>query len=177
VHDIAVPDGTGFDPDGDVAPPMEPFVVHRDEHVEVTATLVAHPPTAPAFAFRFDTASGSVTISGDTAPCDNVVRLAAGTDLLLHEAIDLDLLSARYPAGERREAIMAHHRRAHTTPHQAGVIAERAGARALALHHLVPPHAPPSSWLAAGEAFGGALHVPDDLAVLELSSTPVEVQP
>jgi ribonuclease BN (tRNA processing enzyme) len=177
VHDIALPAGTGFDPNGQVAPPMEPFPVFRDEHVEVTATLVAHPPTAPAFAFRFDTASGSVTISGDTAPCDNLVRLARGTDLLLHEAIDLDLVAGRYPASERREAVMDHHRRAHTTPRQAGALAERAGARALALHHIVPPHAPRETWLVAGETFGGTLHVPDDLDVLEFSAVPAQVQP
>jgi ribonuclease BN (tRNA processing enzyme) len=176
VHDIAVPAGVGFDPNGDVAPAMEPFPVFRDEHVEVTATLVAHPPTAPAFAFRFDTPSGSVTISGDTAPCDNLVRLADGTDLLLHEAIDLDLVAGRYPASARREAIMAHHRRAHTTPRQAGTIAERAGARALALHHIVPPHSPRETWLVAGETFSGTLHVPDDLDVLEFSAIPAEVR-
>jgi ribonuclease BN (tRNA processing enzyme) len=177
VHDIALPAGTGFDPNGEVAPPMEPFPVYRDELVEVTATLVAHPPTAPAFAFRFDTASGSVTISGDTAPCDNLVRLASGTDLLLHEAIDLDLVAGRYPASQRREAIMAHHRRAHTTPRQAGTVAERAGARALALHHIVPPHAPRETWLAAGETFGGTLHVPDDLDVLSFAAMPLEARP
>jgi ribonuclease BN (tRNA processing enzyme) len=177
VHDVPLPIGTGFDPNGDVAPPMEPFPVFRDEHVEVTATLVAHPPTAPAFAFRFDTTSGSVTISGDTAPCDNLVRLAGGTDLLLHEAIDLDLVAGRYPASARREAIMAHHRRAHTTPRQAGALAERAGARALALHHIVPPHAPRETWLVAAETFSGTLHVPDDLDVLEFSGIPAEATP
>lgn len=176
VHDIALPAGTGFDPDTAVAPPVEPFPVFQDEHVEVTATLVAHPPVAPAFAFRFDTAAGSVTISGDTAPCDNLVRLARGTDLLLHEAIDLDLVAGRYPAGERRDALMDHHRRAHTTPRQAGEIAHRAGARALALHHTVPAHAPRETWLAAGETFGGTLHVPDDLDVVSFAAARAEAR-
>jgi ribonuclease BN (tRNA processing enzyme) len=177
VHDIVLPAGTAFDPNGDVAPPMEPFLVFQDDAVEVTATLVAHPPTAPAFAFRFDTSTGSVTISGDTAPCSNLERLARGTDLLLHEAIDLDLVAGRYPAGARREAIMDHHRRAHTTPQQAGALAERAGARALALHHIVPPHAPRATWLVAAETFSGTLHVPDDLDVLEFSAIPAEARP
>jgi ribonuclease BN (tRNA processing enzyme) len=171
VHDIALPPGTGFDPDTRVAPPMEPFEVHRDDDVVVTAILVEHPPTAPAFAFRFDTAEGSVTISGDTAPCANVVRLARDTDLLLHEAIDLAAMGRRYGDGAMREATMAHHRRAHTTAHQAGELATEAGARALALHHLVPGDAPATAFsAAAAETFHGPLSVPDDLDVIAFAT-------
>src|SRR5690606_42116883 len=48
---------------------------------------------------RFDTADGSVTISGDTAPCQSLVTLARDTDLLLHEAIDFDWVERAYGAG------------------------------------------------------------------------------
>lgn len=165
-EEIAIPGGCGFDPDKQVAPPMEPIVVHVDERVTVRAILVSHHPTAPAFAYRFDTAAGSVTISGDTAPCDNLVRLAAGTDLLLHEAINLDSLARQYTDAEMLQATMDHHRRAHTTPVQAGEIATRAGARHLALHHLVPSYDPPEIWERAGETYGGTVTVPEDLAII-----------
>lgn len=169
VREITLPPGTGFDPDTRVAPPMAPFEVHRDEHVVVTAVLVEHPPTAPAFAFRFDTAEGSVTISGDTAPCANLVDLARDTDLLLHEAIDLAAMGRRYHDAAMREATMAHHRRAHTTAEQAGELATRAGARALGLHHLVPGDAPPGAFRdAAAATFRGRVLVPDDLDVLDV---------
>jgi ribonuclease BN (tRNA processing enzyme) len=174
-HDIVLPASTGFDPEGRVAPDMEPFAVFRDELVEVTATLVVHPPMAPAFAFRFDTPFGSVTISGDTAACDNLVRLARDTDLLLHEAIDLAGMAGRYRDSAMLRATMDHHRRAHTTPREAGEVARRAGARALALHHLVPADAPRESWLAAAETFGGPLHVPDDLDVIPFVTVAAEV--
>ena len=171
VHDIALPPGTGFAPDTRVAPPMEPFEVYRDDDVVVTAILVEHPPTAPAFAFRFDTAEGSVTISGDTAPCSNLVRLARDTDLLLHEAIDLAAMGRRYADTAMRRATMAHHGRAHTTGRQAGELATRAGARALALHHLVPGDAPASAFsAAAAETFRGPVLVPDDLDVIALTT-------
>ncbi|WP_219418175.1 MBL fold metallo-hydrolase [Pseudonocardia nigra] len=175
VHDIALPAGIGFNPNGEVAPEMEPFDVYRDDDVEVTATLVAHPPMAPAFAFRFDTPYGSVTVSGDTAPCANLERLAGGTDLLLHEVIDLDLIARRYTDTAMLNATMDHHRRAHTTARQAGAIAERAGARALALHHLVPADAPHASWFAACETFGGPLYVPDDLDVIPFATAPAAI--
>ncbi|MGO2110653.1 MAG: MBL fold metallo-hydrolase [Pseudoclavibacter sp.] len=161
----------GFDPDTTVSPEMEPIEVFGDDLVTVTATLVSHHPMAPAFAYRFDTADGSVTISGDTAPCDNLVRLARDTDLLLHEAIDLDRLASQYTDTEMLRATMDHHRRSHTTPADAGRIATRAGARRLAFHHLVPTHTHPKVWEDARETFDGPLFIPNDLDTLSFART------
>lgn len=137
----------------------------------MTATLVEHPPIAPAFAFRFDTAEGSVTISGDTAPCENLVRLARGTDLLLHEAIDFDWVERAYGSlgTEEAEASMDHHRRSHTSALQAIDIAERAGAATLALHHLVPGTTPDSVWHAHAGQFSGRFLIPNDLDVISFA--------
>ncbi|RCS60909.1 MBL fold metallo-hydrolase [Microbacterium sp. JB110] len=162
----------GFDPDTAVSPDMEPIEVFGDDLVTVTATLVSHHPMAPAFAYRFDTEHGSVTISGDTAPCDNLVRLARDTDLLLHEAIDLDMLAAQYSDTAMLKATMDHHRRSHTTPADAGRIAARAGARHLALHHLVPSHAHPEVWHGAQQTFDGPLTIPEDLDTLSFARLP-----
>ncbi|MCW4467140.1 MBL fold metallo-hydrolase [Glutamicibacter sp. MNS18] len=164
--EIEIPAALGFDPDSNVCPDMEPIVVFQDDLVSVSAVLVSHHPTAPAFAFRFDTAQGSVTISGDTAPCDNLIRLARETDLLLHEAINLDILAAQYSDATMLQATMDHHRRAHTTAIQAGTIATQAGVRHLALHHLVPTYSPPEAWLQARRSFTGRLSVPDDLDII-----------
>lgn len=169
-EDIEIPNNAGFHANDNPTPEMDPFEIYRDELVTVTAILVQHPPVAPAFAFRFDTAHGSVTISGDTAPCDNLVRLAERTDLLLHEAIDFGWVTRSY-AGKATEAAAAsidHHRKSHTSPEQAGDIATRAGARALALHHLVPGTADPSVWRAAENTFVGPVLVPDDLDIIPL---------
>lgn len=165
-REIQLPEGLGFDPDIDVAPEMEPIEVFRDANVTVTAILVSHHPTAPAFAFRFETVGGSVTISGDTAPCTNMVRLAQGTDLLLHEAINLDVLAAQYSDAQMLQATMDHHRRAHTTAAEAGQIAHDAGVAHLALHHLVPSYSPPEAWEEARTTFTGTLSIPDDLQVI-----------
>ncbi|MCJ8504002.1 MBL fold metallo-hydrolase [Kocuria flava] len=163
-EDIVLPPHVGFHPDEANHPEMEPLEVFRDDRVTVTATLVQHRPMAPAFAFRFDCAHGSVTVSGDTAPSTNLVRLADGCDLLLHEAIDLEAVAGSYraPAQQDLEASMGHHRRAHTTPEDAGRIATAARVRALALHHLVPAHAPEETWLRAATTFAGELLVPAD---------------
>lgn len=170
-EDIEIPESTGFHPNTNPTPQMAPFEVYADELVRVTAILVEHPPIAPAFAYRFDTAGGSVTISGDTAPCDNLVRLAEDTDLLMHEAIDFDWVDRAYAheEPETAQASVDHHHKSHTSPRQAGEIATRAGARALALHHLVPATADPAVWRRAAETFDGALHIPDDLDVISFA--------
>lgn len=175
-REIAIPSRIGYHPNDNPCPDMSPVEVYRDELVTVTATLVRHQPMAPAFAFRFQTATGSVTISGDTAPCDNLVRLARDTDLLLHEAIDLDGIAAGYQ-GEGRasgEAGMEHHRKAHTTPEQAGTVAARAGAKALALHHLVPATTSPDVWDRARVTYDGQFLVPADLDTLPFGSSRLE---
>ncbi|WP_409181911.1 MBL fold metallo-hydrolase [Amycolatopsis sp. VS8301801F10] len=163
--DITVPEHLGYHPNDNPCPAAEPFEIYQDELVRVTATLVQHPPVAPAFAFRFDTGAGSVTISGDTTYCPNLVRLAEDTDLLLHEAIDFDWVERSYLDEDPRIALAAkqHHHKSHSSPRQAGQVAAEAGARALALHHLVPGDADPSVWRAARDTYAGPVLVPDDL--------------
>ena len=171
--DIELPADLGYDPNSNPTPAgMAPFEIYRDELVTVTAVLVEHPPVAPALAFRFDTAEGSVTISGDTAPCENLVTLARGTDLLLHEAIDFEWVSRAYGNAETEEAqaSMDHHRRSHTSVQDAIALAEKAGAAQLALHHLVPGTTPNSVWVSKAEEFSGTFLVPDDLDVISFST-------
>ena len=165
VADIELPDGVVLDPDHDAAPDVEPWVVLEDDQVRVTATLVQHAPMAPAFAFRFDTDSGSAVISGDTGPCDNLVRLAQGVDVLVHEVIDEEYVARAYENGRtaQQRAMIAHHLSAHTTLPQVGEIAERAGARTLVLSHFVPGDIDLPRWHEAGKHFSGALVVGEDL--------------
>ena len=81
VHEIGVPVAAGV-----------PWLVMQDENVKVTAAVVKHPPLDPAFAYRFDTAGRSIVISGDTAYSENLVRLARGADVLVHEVMYLPAL-------------------------------------------------------------------------------------
>ncbi|MEP7203677.1 MAG: MBL fold metallo-hydrolase [Ilumatobacteraceae bacterium] len=122
------------------APPMEPVEISPldDNGVRVTAILVQHAPVFPAFAYRFDTPSGSVVFSGDTGPCENVVRLGRGADYLVHEVIDLDYLRERVATLPNRDSIINHLTESHTSPEDAGRIAARAGVKTLVLSHQVP---------------------------------------
>ncbi|WP_111466988.1 MBL fold metallo-hydrolase [Microbacterium suaedae] len=169
-RDIEIPEGVGYHPNDAPTPRMAPFEIYRDELVTVTATLVEHPPIAPAFGFRFETAGGSVTISGDTAPTPNMIELARDTDLLLHEAIDFDFVESIYAhrTDDGSRASRDHHYKSHTSVRDAARIAARAGARQLALHHLVPGTADDDVWRAAADEFDGLFHLPDDLDVIPL---------
>jgi ribonuclease BN (tRNA processing enzyme) len=89
-------------------------------------------------AYRFDTPSGSVVFSGDTGPCDNVVRLAQGADYLVHEVIDVGFIANLVTKMPNRDNIIKHLTESHTSPEDAGRIAARAGVQTLVLSHLVP---------------------------------------
>ncbi|MFP3243007.1 MAG: MBL fold metallo-hydrolase [Paraburkholderia sp.] len=166
VHDIAIPPVNGFrSPNETPVPKMEPFLVHEDERVRVTATLVNHFPIWPAFAFRFDTDDGSVTFSGDTSPCENLVRLARNSDVLVHEVIDTTWVDALFPppVGEKEAAFRQHLLSSHTSIDDVGKVAEAAGAKTLVLSHIAPGHAPRTNLMRAQRKFSGQLIIGEDL--------------
>lgn len=168
--DVAIPGGIGYHPNDNPTPDMEPFCIYEDHLVKVSAILVEHPPVAPAFGFRFETESGSVTFSGDTTYTPNMITLAEGTDLLLHEAIDFDWVESVY-AGKGDDPSRAsrdHHYKSHTSVADTAKVASAAGARQLALHHLVPGTAPESVWQQAAAGFEGNFHLPQDLDSISL---------
>lgn len=172
-HDIEIPEETGYHPNDNPTPDMEPFVIFQDDKVTVSAILVEHPPIAPAFAFRFDSKYGSVTISGDTTETPNMVRLAKGTDLLLHEAIDFGWVEELYAHDDRpkAQASRQHHYKSHTSVEGAVRIAQEAGAKRLALHHIVPGNSDPNIWAYGKSQMGDAFLIPDDLDIIEITHT------
>lgn len=139
--------------------------VWDDGEVKITATLVDHRPTAPAFAYRFDTPDGSIVVSGDTAPSRNLINLAKGADYLVHEVIDEEYVErlVAFLDESVREGVRAHLLESHTTIDQVGRVAEQAGVKNLVLTHLVPASNPAHRWKAAGRNFSGTTIVGDDL--------------
>lgn len=128
-------------------PPLEPLLdVHVLEEGEsdlgtlkMTALRNAHPPIEDSFALRFEGASQTVVLSGDTAPIPEMVDFAKDSDLLVHEAMlsaGIDALCKRVGNGDDRLRI--HLERSHTPAAEAGRIATEAGVKRLALNHLVP---------------------------------------
>jgi ribonuclease BN (tRNA processing enzyme) len=141
--------------------------VMSDDNVKVTATLVDHPPVVPAFGYRFDARDRSIVISGDTAPSENLARLARGADVLVHSVMyppALDRLVAGVPnAAELKQSILAHQ----TSAEDAGRIAQAAGVKTLVLSHFVPaddPQVTDDMWIAAAQSrFRGKVILGRDL--------------
>jgi len=170
-HDIPLPAIEGFvSPNTTPAPAMAPFKVFEDDRVRVTAILAMHAPIFPAFAYRFDTDEGSVVFSGDTGPCDNIVRLATGADTLVHEVIVTSYIDRAYPPGRNAatDALRAHLLSAHTAVDQVGGIAERAGVKTLVLNHFVPGNATAAELLPAQHGFSGRLVISEDLLMMKV---------
>jgi len=142
-------------------------VVMSDDNVKVTAALVDHPPVVPAFAYRFDARDRSIVISGDTAPSDNLAKLARGADVLVHSVMypqAIDRLVGRIPnATALKESILAHQ----TSAEDAGRIAQAAGVKTLVLSHLVPaddPQVTDRMWVEAAQSrFHGKIILGRDL--------------
>ena len=166
IHDIDISSYWAVDPQGIPPRLTAPIEVWEDGDVKITATLVDHRPTAPAFAYRFDTPDGSVVISGDTGVSANLIDLAKGCDYLVHEVIDpefVEALAAVLPP-EIAPAVKEHLLISHTTIEQVGRdVAEPAGAKNLVLTHLAPGNNPDSRWEEAQKGYSGKLIVGKDL--------------
>lgn len=119
-HDAFVTDGWPEYPGVDyVEVPHEPgAVVLEDDGWRITAAPGIH--SVPAVGIRVEDSEGggSIAYSGDTAYAPDIVRMAEGADVLVHEA------------GVEEEM--------HTLPGQAARVAREAGARKLVLVHLPP---------------------------------------
>ncbi len=64
---------------------IEEGVIYEDEKVKVEAFLVKHGTWPNAYGFRFTTPDKVIVISGDTAPCENMIKFGHGADILIHE--------------------------------------------------------------------------------------------
>ncbi|MEG9861606.1 MAG: MBL fold metallo-hydrolase [Parvularculales bacterium] len=118
-------------------------IVLDDGNFRVTAFLVDHAPVAPAYGYRVDYEDRSVVISGDTVKHDNIARVGAGTDVLIHEALNKDMVMAlsrhAKEAGLPNIAAIFHDiTDYHATPVEAAESANEAGAGLLVLTHIVP---------------------------------------
>jgi ribonuclease BN (tRNA processing enzyme) len=102
-------------------------------------------------------------VSGDTTYSENLVRLARGADLLIHEAMFLSGVSQL--AGDNA-SLKQHLLRSHSTTEQVGLVAAHAGVKKLVLSHLVPvfPSITDDMWLeGVRKNFSGEAIVGHDL--------------
>ncbi len=160
-----------FSPEGirTVARDIRPGKVYEKSGVRVTAFLVSHGLVKPSYGYRVDYAGRSVALSGDTSPSDNLVAVCKGVDVLIHEAIDPDVLRRLVPDRQRVDSIVARH----TTPEQAARIFSKVSPRLAVFSHS-PGTAPiveeTRRW------YSGRVEMGEDLMVIDVGDE-VRVKP
>jgi len=140
---------------------VAPGVVYRDDAVVVTAFRVLHGDWKEAYGYRFDADGRSIVISGDTAPCDEVVKACAGCDVLVHEVYCVADIEHMPPT--LRGYFTSHH----TSTAELAKIANRAKPKLLVLNHLLLRSCTPEDLTAEMVEYGysGEVAVGEDLAV------------
>ncbi|MBK5233721.1 MAG: MBL fold metallo-hydrolase [Thermoleophilia bacterium] len=131
-EEYSIPDGQGS------------MVVLEEDGLKVTAFTVEHPPVEPVVGYRFDYKGRSAVVSGDTNYCENLIEASKDADLLLHDALSVELLNlVENAAGNvglaARKQILTDVEDYHATAPQAADAAREAGVGALAITHIVPP--------------------------------------
>jgi ribonuclease Z len=130
--------------------PQEKTPLLSTEEVEVIASPVKH--AVPTIGLRITSrvTGRAIVYSSDTEPCEAVARLAAGADILLHEA------TGAYPG--------------HSTGAGAAEIARRAGVKRLVLIHypVVPPEHSTEVLKEARKVFAGPVELAEDFNSYEL---------
>ena len=120
----------------------EPGVVYAADGLKITMFTVDHQPVEPAVGYRFDYEGKSIVVSGDTRKSDNLIAAAQDCDLLIHEAMDAQMLQTILPVLRNRNArqaamledLMEHH----TSTIEVAEVAQAARAKKVVLTHLVP---------------------------------------
>ena len=153
---------------------LRPGVAYDQGGVKVTAFEVDHGELLkPAFGFRIDYGGRSVSISGDTRFSENLIKHAAGSDLLIHQVAAAREELLALPSFK---VILDHH----TKPEEAGTVFSRVKPKLAVYYHFVllgSPTAPPITEKEVVEltrkTYAGPLVVGEDLMAFRLDAAGV----
>ncbi|MGY4691468.1 MBL fold metallo-hydrolase [Salibacterium sp. K-3] len=127
----------------------------------------------PTFAFRFEGENQTIVHSGDTAPTENIVKLAEGADILIQDAGMAVNEIYKNPSDPELEEIWENLKKEHCTPAQAADIAQRAEVKQLVMTHFLPDIDTKLAYSEAAEVFEGRTLVGEDFMVIECSVSTV----
>lgn len=118
-------------------------IILEEDGLRITAFEVSHPPIEPALGYRFDYGGRSLVISGDSLVTDTIIEISDGADLVLHDAMALQLVQTMETlasrTGNTRQATILHDiQDYHATNEDLQRLVAEADIGQLALYHLVP---------------------------------------
>ena len=138
---------------------FQPGVIFDQNGLRVTATEVIH--STYTVAMRFDFAGKSIVHSGDTCYCQNLVELASGADVLVHDACMAP--AAVFQHDTAWPNLWEHLRQHHATPEEAGRTAREAGVPKLVLTHFLIQTDTEAARRRAESEFDGEVIIAEDL--------------
>lgn len=145
-------------------------IMFERDGLKVSAARVRHPPISHAYAYRFDASDRSIVFSGDTTYSPELIALAKGADVLVHEVMQLGGLDRLLAGVANAPRLRRHLIDSHTTTEQLGHVAAEAGAKTLVLSHLVPgddPSITDAMWITdVRKNFSGEIVVGRDLMMI-----------
>ncbi len=106
-------------------------VIYTDKNVKVEAFLVKHGSWPNAYGFRFTTPDKTIVVSGDTSPCENILKYSEGADILIHEVYKV----ADYD--KKTEFWQKYHKKNHTSTHELAELANKVKPELLLLYHTL----------------------------------------
>lgn len=137
-------------------------LIYKDKYVNVEAFLVKHGSWPNAFGFRFTTPDKVIVISGDTAPCENILKYSKGADILIHEVY------YKKAFDQKDEFWKMYHSKNHTSTYELGKIAKETKPKLVVLYHILFWGATEEDLLKeVRENYDGNVDVGSDLEVYE----------
>ncbi len=137
-------------------------LIYEDAAVKVEAFLVRHGSWPNAYGFRFTTADKTIVVSGDTAPCENIIRYSQRADILIHEVY-------YQKAFDEKDALWKqYHSDHHTSTYELAEIASKTRPGLLILYHTLFWGASERDILAEiAQGYDGPIAVGADLQIYE----------
>jgi ribonuclease Z len=130
-----------------IIPEEEYSPVIEDTEVNIWSSPVRH--LLPTIGIRIEVSSGgSAAYSSDTEPCEEMIRLAEGVDVLIHESSGASM--------------------GHSSAEQAGEVAQKSGALSLALIHYPANAAGDALIQAARRKYSGPVRFVRDFDEIDL---------
>ena len=154
-------------------------VVYEQDGIVISAFRVEHPNWAHAYGYKFEYLGKMIVISGDTRYAPNLIKHAQDVDVLIHEALNVEMMQTisgalrKHGGGidpERMNLIIS----VHTPTDELAKLAAEANVDRLVLTHLIPP-IPANGFVEAeftagmGKLYDGELTVARDGMRIDLS--------
>jgi ribonuclease BN (tRNA processing enzyme) len=106
-------------------------MIYKDNNVKVEAFHVKHGSWPNAYGFKFTTPDKVIVISGDTRPCENIIKFSQRADILIHEVY------CQKTYEKKNDFWKKYHAKNHTSTYELAGIASKTKPGLIILYHIL----------------------------------------